>query len=100
MVMKAIKGVVDFAAGVAIGAIAGAGVAYLTAPQSGKDLRQEGQELIDSAKHAGERAKIDRETELRDKFRNQVGNQEALSAPVDQKELTTEVAAGSIPFPS
>ena len=32
MVMKAIKGVVDFAAGVAVGAVAGAGIAYLTAP--------------------------------------------------------------------
>ena len=78
MVMKAIKRVVDFAAGVAVGAVAGAGVAYLTAPRSGDDLRKEGQELVDTAVDTGERARLDREAELRDKFRMQVGNQEAL----------------------
>jgi gas vesicle protein len=100
MVMKAIKGAVDFAAGVAIGAIAGAGVAYLTAPKSGRALKADGQELIDSAKHAGERARIDRETELRDKFRKQVNSQDALSALVDEAAIATDPPATSIPFPS
>ncbi len=100
MVMKAIKGVVDFAAGVAIGAIAGAGAAYLAAPKSGRDLRADGQELIDSAKHAGERARIDRETELRDKFRNQIGNRDALSTAVDQAAIKTDPPVTAVPFPS
>ncbi|MEZ4532120.1 MAG: hypothetical protein R2855_14015 [Thermomicrobiales bacterium] len=42
--------VVDFAAGVAVGAVAGAGIAYLTTPRSGDDLRQEGIDLVDSAR--------------------------------------------------
>ena len=100
MIMKAVKGVVDFAAGVAIGAIAGAGVAYLTTPRSGDTLRAEGQDLIESAKHAGERARIDRETELRDKFRHQVKNQQALSTPVDEVAISTNPPVASIPFPS
>lgn len=100
MVLKAIKGVVDFAAGVAIGAVAGAGVAYLTAPRSGKDLRQEGQNLVDEAANAGERARIDREAELRAKFRNQVKNQQALTAPVDDAMLAVERPSTAIPFPS
>lgn len=100
MIMKALKGVVDFAAGVAIGAVAGAGVAYLTTPKSGDTLRSEGQDLIESAKHAGERARIDRETELRDKFRNQVNNQQALSTPVDEAAISTDPAVAPIPFPS
>lgn len=100
MVMGAIKKVVDFSAGVAIGAIAGAGVAYLATPKSGEAWRTEGKDLIDSAKHAGERARIDRETELRDKFRDQVGRQEALSHPADETAITTEAPAYSVPFPS
>lgn len=99
MVMKAIKGVVDFAAGVAIGAVAGAGVAYLTAPRSGHDLRKEGQDLVDQAVHAGERARIDREQELRDKFRNQVDSKEALTAPIDVATLASDPPATPIPFP-
>ncbi len=100
MVMRAIKGVVDFAAGVAIGAVAGAGVAYLTAPRSGHDLRREGQDLVDEAVHAGERARVDREQELRDKFRNQVGSKEALTAPAADAMLTSDPPAAPIPFPS
>src|SRR3954464_3442858 len=100
MVMEAIKGVVDFAAGVAGGAVVGAGAAYLAAPKSGRALRTDGQELIDSAKHAGERARIDRETELRDKFRNQTDNQQALSTPVDDAAIATDPPVVSIPFPS
>ncbi|MCA9859634.1 MAG: YtxH domain-containing protein [Thermomicrobiales bacterium] len=98
--MRAIKRVVDFGAGVAIGAVAGAGVAYLAAPKSGADLRKEGQDLVDSAIHAGERARIDRETELRDKFRVQVDRRDALAAPADESELTTEYANTTVPFPS
>lgn len=101
MLMSAIKKVVDFSAGVAIGALAGAGAAYLATPKSGRALRTEGQELIDSAKHAGERARVDRETELRDKYRDQVGNREALSRPIDEAALTTEAPPVTpIPFPS
>ena len=100
MVLKAIKGVVDFATGVAIGAVAGAGVAYLTAPRSGKDLRSEGQHLVDEAMHAGERARTDREDELRAKFRNQIRNQDALTAPVDDAVLVSDHPSAAIPFPS
>ncbi len=100
MVMKAIKGVVDFAAGVAIGAIAGAGVAYLTTPKSGDSLRAEGNDLMASAKHAGDRARIDRETELRAKYRNQIGNQQALSTPVDEAAIATDPPVAPAPFPS
>lgn len=100
MVMNAIKGAVDFAAGIAIGAIAGAGVAYLTAPRSGRDLRKDGQDLVDSARHAGDRARVDRESELRDKFRNQVGSQESLTAPVDEAGRASDRPVAPIPFPS
>lgn len=79
MIKRVVKSTVDFAAGVAVGALAGAAVAYLTAPRSGDDLRREGQDLIDSAVHAGEQARLDREAELRDKFRIQVGNRDALT---------------------
>lgn len=100
VVMNVIKRVVDFAAGVAVGAVAGAGVAYLTAPRSGDDLRKEGQDLVDSATTAGERARIDREAELRDKFRMQVGRSDALSTPPDDAVLGTESHQLTVPFPS
>ena len=100
MVMKAIKRVVDFAAGVAVGAVAGAGVAYLAAPRSGDDLRKESQELIDSAVDAGDRARIEREAELRDKFRMRVGNREALTSTPDNAVLGSEAHETTIPFPS
>ncbi len=100
MVMKAIKRVVDFAAGVAVGAIAGAGIAYLTAPRSGDELRREGQELVDTAMSAGERARIDREAELRDKFRMQVGRRDALTSAPDNDALGIETHPPTIPIPS
>ena len=100
MVMKAIKRVVDFGAGVAVGAIAGAGIAYLTAPRSGDDLRKEGQDLVDSAVSAGERARIDREAELRDKFRMQVGKRDALTSNPDNAVLGSETHQPTVPFPS
>lgn len=100
MVMRAIKGVIDFAAGVALGAAAGAGIAYLAAPRSGDDLRKDGQDLVDSAVSAGERARIDRESELRDKFRMQVGRQQALTAPVDNDVLGSEIGHTSVPVSS
>ena len=100
MVMKAVKRVVDFAAGVAVGAVAGAGVAYLTAPRSGDDFRKEGLDLVDSARNAGELARVDREAELRDKFRMQVGRRDALTAEPDNEVLGAEVHPSTIPFPS
>jgi len=100
MLMKAVKRVVDFAAGVAVGAVAGVGIAYLTAPRSGDDLRKEGHDLVDSATSAGERARIDREAELRDKFRMQVGRRDALTADPDNTVLGTETHPPTIPFPS
>ncbi len=100
MVMKAIKRVVDLAAGVAVGAVVGAGAAYLVAPRSGDDLRKEGQDLVDSAVSAGERARIDREAELRDKFRMQVGRSDALTSVPDNEVLGTETHPPAVPFPS
>jgi hypothetical protein len=100
MVMKAVKRVVDFAAGVALGAVAGAGIAYLTTPCSGDDLRKEGHDLVESAAEAGERARLDREAELRDKFRMQVGRREALTASPDNAVLGAESQPPTIPFPS
>ena len=100
MVMNAIKRVVDFAAGVAVGAVAGAGVAYLTAPRSGNDLRKDGQDLVDSAVSAGERARIDREAELRDKFRMQVGRNDALLTTPETTILGVETQPPTVPFPS
>jgi gas vesicle protein len=100
MVKKAIKRMVDFAAGVTVGAIAGAGIAYLAAPRSGDELRQEGQGLIDSAMSAGERARIDREAELRDKFRMQVGKRDALTSAPDNDDLGIETPPPTIPIPN
>jgi gas vesicle protein len=100
MVMRFVRRTVDFATGVAVGAAAGAAVAYLAAPRSGDDLRKEGQDLIDSAVHAGERARIDREAELRDKFRTQVGHREALTHQADDIELNATAQPPSVPFPS
>lgn len=95
-----LKRTVDFAAGVAVGAVAGAAVAYLTAPQSGDELRQSGQDLIDSAVSEGERARIDKEAELRDKFRRQVGNRDALAPDSDALDAGPSVFTPSVPFPS
>jgi gas vesicle protein len=100
MVMRFVRRTVGFAAGVAAGAAAGAGVAYLTAPRSGDDLRKEGQELIDSAIHAGDRARIDREAELRDKFRAQVGHRDALTHQSDATVAPPESTPPAVPFPS
>lgn len=100
MIKRAVRTVVGFSAGVAIGALAGAAAGLLSAPRSGDDLRKEGHELVDAAKEAGERARIDREAELRDKFRNQVGNQQALSAPVDETVSGGTPPATAYPFPS
>ena len=99
MVKHAIRKLVDFSVGIALGGAIGAGIGYLTAPVSGHDLRQEGRDLIASAKEAGERARIDRENALRDKFRGQVGNQAALSEPVDETARASESPPAEIPFP-
>lgn len=100
MVKNALRKIAGFSVGIAVGAAAGAAIGYLGAPSSGDDLRKDGQELIDSARHAGERARIDRETELRDKFRDQVGNQSALSAPIDESALATEHPPTSLIAPA
>ncbi len=100
MIMKAVRTVAGFTAGVAIGALAGAAAGFLSAPHSGDDLRKEGHEVIDAAKQAGERARVDREAELRDKYRNQVGNPQALSAPVDDAVIGAKPPASVYPFPS
>lgn len=100
MVRKAIRKLVDFSIGIAIGGAVGAGIGYLTAPASGHDLRQQGHDLVASAKHAGERARIDREAELRDKFRVQVGNQQALSAPLDDASIASAPSPMTASFPN
>lgn len=100
MLMRLIKKSVDFAAGVAIGSVAGAAVGYLVAPTSGDDLRKGGHDLVDSAREAGERARLDREAELRDMYRMRVGNQQALTSQPDNVGLGDEQTASSLPVPS
>lgn len=97
MVMNAIKKIAQFTTGVAIGALAGATVGHFTAPSSGGELRATGRDLIASAKIEGEQARIIRETELRQKFRGQVGDQQAFSDQVAQIPFSKESSTTSQP---
>jgi hypothetical protein len=69
---------VKFTLGGLTGAAAGAVVAMLVTPDSGPELQRKLRERIAAAKVAGLQAKADKEAELVQRFRMEVGDPSAL----------------------
>lgn len=76
--MQMLKGFAMFLGGLAAGAVAGALVAGLLAPQSGTELQGEIRERIEAAKQARVDAEAATAAELRERFRRVVNDPNAL----------------------
>ena len=59
---------VRFAVGLLLGAVVGAGLVVLLAPQSGEELRQRVQDRFEAVMEEGQRAAEDRRVELMTQF--------------------------------
>lgn len=77
--MDAIKRMLKFGLGGALGAAIGVGVASLLAPQRGEELQRSSRRFIDEVKAEGDRAQRETEARLKEKFRVQVGDSTALT---------------------
>lgn len=77
--MDAIKRVVKFGLGGALGAAIGIGVASLLAPQRGEELQRTSRRFIEEVKAEGDRAQRETEARLKEKYRIQVNDNTALT---------------------
>ena len=67
-----------FALGGAIGTAVGAGVSALLAPQRGSALQDDVQATLQEAREAGDRADVAAREEFRRRYRERVGDPDAL----------------------
>jgi gas vesicle protein len=86
----------SFLAGGAFGAALGAGIAMLTAPQSGDELREEIEHRVDQAKVAGLEAQTRTEEELIRRFRAEIGDSDALRDEETQMRVETAQAIADV----
>lgn len=77
--MGIISGAFKFMVGGAVGTAAGAGVALLLAPESGRDLQASLRKRIRDAKIAGAEAQVAKENELIRKYRLEIKDSGALT---------------------
>ncbi len=77
--MRVIGTLLFFLFGAALGALAGALVAMLLTPESGQELRVRIRERIDEGRAARDVAEVETAEMLRQKFRNKVGDPDALA---------------------
>jgi gas vesicle protein len=88
--MGFLTGLLKFTAGSILGAVVGAGVASLLAPQSGDELKSKIEQRIAAAKLARDEAERLAEEELKAEFRRMVDDDTAfrddgVSRPVSQQ---------------
>jgi gas vesicle protein len=76
--MGLITGLLKFAAGGAVGAVIGAGVAAMFAPQSGEELQATIRERIEAGKRAQAEAEIETRRALEAEFRRKVNDETAF----------------------
>lgn len=84
--MEAVKRVFKFGLGGAFGAMIGAGVASLLAPQRGEEFQATSRAFLDEVKSEGERARQATEAELAERFRIQVNDDKALTDDPQHRE--------------
>lgn len=77
--MAAGRRIVGFGTGGVLGAALGGVVAYLFAPQSGKELTEKVQGRLDEMRIAGAQAKLEKQRELIGRFRETVEDPTALA---------------------
>jgi gas vesicle protein len=76
--MQSVKRLGAFVLGGTIGAGVGALVALLVTPESGDDLKKRARGLATRAQHEGDTARVEKEAELRQRFRSSVDDPTAL----------------------
>ena len=89
----------SFLAGGALGAGVGAAIAFLTAPQSGDEFRQDLERRVDQVKMAGIEAQARTEEELIRRFREDIGDPDALRDEATQTRIETAQAIADLGLP-
>lgn len=89
----------SFVAGGALGAGVGAAIAFLTAPQSGDQFRQDVERRVDQVKMAGIEAQARTEEELIRRFRDETGDAGALRDEATQARIETARAIADLGLP-
>lgn len=84
--MDAFKRVFKFGLGGVLGAVVGAGVASLLAPQKGEELQRSSRQFLDDVKAEGDRAARETEERLAEKYRIQVNDDKALTGDTQHYE--------------
>lgn len=84
--MEAIRRVFKFGLGGTLGAVVGAGIASLLAPQTGEELQRNSHAFLDDVKAEGDRARQETESELSEKYRVQVADPKALTGDTEHYE--------------
>jgi len=78
--MRLLGTLLYFIIGAAVGAAAGALVASMLAPQNGDDLKIKIRERIDEGRKARDQAEIETTEAMKQRFRNKVGDPDAMNA--------------------
>ena len=94
--MTVIGRIASFLAGGVFGAAVGAAAAYLIAPQSGNELRNEIEQRFDQARVAGLEAQARTEEELIRRFRTETGDADALRDEETQMRVETAQAIAEL----
>lgn len=74
-----IASLAKFALGSALGATLGASIGLLMAPRSGEQTQANTAAFIDNLKTEGERARLEAETQMAERFRHKVGDPNAFT---------------------
>ena len=78
--MASLAGLLKFIAGGATGTAVGLAVASLLAPQKGEVLQAETHQRISDARAAGDEAEIQTRAAMEERFRQRVGDRNALTS--------------------
>lgn len=88
--MALFKRLTKFGMGIAAGGAIGAAIGTLTAPDEGESLRRRVKQHFVNAKQAGEDAKARTNAQMITRYRQNVGNFDALEHAVDHSQSATD----------
>ena len=88
--MAVIKKLAKFGIGIVTGGAIGAAVGTLTAPDEGDSLRRRMKQHLVNARQAGDEARAAKQAQLISRFREDVGDVDALEDKVDHTLSTTD----------
>ena len=88
--MALIKKLAKFGAGIAAGSAIGAAIGTLTAPDEGDSFRRKMKQHFETARRAGDEAKAEKQAQLINQFRKDVGDFDALEEEVDHTLSRTD----------